>query len=240
MPGVFVTGTDTGVGKTMVAAGITYCLRHAGIDAVPMKPVQTGASLVDGQLVSSDLRFCLDTCSLSPSPEEERLMSPYCFEPACSPHLATEMAGETINVDHIVECFAELTKLYEAVIVEGAGGVLAPVNESNTMLDLMTALSLPVVVVARSGLGTINHTLLTLNALKNAGLEVMGIVFNDGPQSPPQWIADDNIRTITRIAATVSFGRVKTFSGEPKEALRKDFTRAFSGVDAVVERLRST
>jgi dethiobiotin synthetase len=238
--GLFITGTDTGVGKTIVTAGITYCLRGAGMDAVPMKPVQTGAVDSNGQFVSPDLRFCLDICSLSPSAEQERLMSPYCYQTACSPHLAAKTAGAEMDLSHIIECYNTLSGLHDAVVVEGAGGVLAPVDESRTMLDVMTRLSLPVVVVARSGLGTINHTLLTLRALKNAGLEVIGVVFSDGPESPPELIADDNIRTITRIADTVSLGRVEPLSGDLQEAIRTQFTQASIGVDVLINRLRST
>jgi dethiobiotin synthetase len=238
--GVFITGTDTGVGKTIVTAGITYCLRSAGIDAVPMKPVQTGASIVDGELVSPDLRFCLATCSLSPSPEEERRMSPYCFETACSPHLAARMAGEAIELDRVVERFSSLSRSHEAVVVEGAGGVLAPVNISETMLDLMNAVSLPVILVARSGLGTINHTMLTLKALEEAALEVLGVIFNDGLDCPSEFIAADNIRTVCELAGTVSLGRLDRLPGELTEAIRERFPHAFSEWGLVMRRTRST
>jgi len=165
----------------------------------PMKPVQTGCRLRNGVLRAPDLVESLKAAGLRFSATEMADMAPYCFRPACSPHLAAALAGERISLRHIELAFRRLNRRYDGVIVEGAGGVMAPLNPKETMLDLMSRLRLPVVLVARPGLGTLNHTLLSLRAMKAAGLEVLGVVLNQS--SPGQWgrIEDDNCRTIERM-----------------------------------------
>jgi len=126
-------------------------------------------------------------------------MAPYCFKPACSPHLAAKLAGTRISLKRIEIAYRRLSRKYDGIIVEGAGGVLVPLNAKETMLDLMVRLQLPVLLVARPGLGTINHTLLSLRVLAEAKLKVLGVVLNQ--TSPGRWgqIEEDNRRTIERM-----------------------------------------
>jgi dethiobiotin synthetase len=196
MKSVFVTGTDTGVGKTVVAASLLVGARAQGIDAVPMKPVQTGCKR---NLAAPDIDFCLREAQFKPRPHEQDWMCPYRFIPACSPHLAARLARKRIQIQKIVGSFGRLSSLHRAVIVEGAGGVLAPIDRRNTMLDIMKALRLPVILVARAGLGTINHTLLSLRELRHAKLNVIGVVLVQSV--PGQWgiIEKDNVRTIEQL-----------------------------------------
>jgi dethiobiotin synthetase len=202
---LFITGTDTDVGKTVVTAGIVRWLRSRGVDAVPMKPVQTGGKLVDGQPVAPDLYYSLAASALRPDREEINLMSPYVYEPACSPHLAGRMANHYAEIAVIKDCAGKLLARHQAVIVEGAGGVLAPLNEKETMLDLMEELAYPVILVARIGLGTINHTLLSIRALRESGLTINGVVFCHNAPSDSQdcFIEEDNP------LAVAQFGKVK-------------------------------
>jgi dethiobiotin synthetase len=197
--GIFVTGTDTGVGKTVVAAALLSMLRRSGIDAVPMKPIHTGCVRCDEGWRAPDLEFCLNCAELDPDADEESRMAPYCFEPACSPHLAARQEGVRISLERIAECLRELKARRDFVVVEGAGGVLVPIAEGKSMLDLMVTLGLPVVLVARPGLGTINHTLLSLRELVRAGLRIVGVVLNE--TSPTEWgdIEEDNLETIERL-----------------------------------------
>lgn len=157
--GFFVTGTDTGVGKTVLSALLVVAL-----DALYWKPVQTGA--VEGTDRAS-VRLWAEL------PEEQLLPETYCFDPPVSPHLAAREAGVRIALDSLKFPAASANRTW---IVEGAGGVMAPINEHDLMLDLMRHLGLPVVVAARTALGTINHTLLTLAALRGAHLSVRGVV----------------------------------------------------------------
>jgi len=198
--GLFVTGTDTGVGKTFVSASILSALRSRGCDAVPMKPVQTGCVQRQGRLIAPDLAFCLKVARLTPSQSDRCDMAPFCFKPACSPHLAAQRTGATIRFSVIRKAFCRLSRAHEFVVVEGAGGVLVPLNRRKTMLDLMVALRLPVLLVARPGLGTINHTLLSLEALSRVGLDILGVVLNQS--NPGRWgdIENDNLQTIERMS----------------------------------------
>jgi len=194
--GVFVTGTDTGVGKTYVAAGILAALRRAGRNVVPMKPVQTGCLLRKGSLIAPDLMVSLHAGNLRIPAAERADLAPYCFQPACSPHLAARLAGKRISLTRIEKYYRLLSSHYDGVIVEGAGGVLVPLNSKETMLDLMCRLQLPVLLVARPGLGTLNHVALSLQALRAARLTVLGVILNQA--TPGRWgaIEADNCRMI--------------------------------------------
>ena len=163
MRGFFITGTDTGVGKTVLSA-----LLVAALDGTYWKPIQTGA--IDGTDRES-VRRCTSL------PEECLPPERYLFDPPVSPHLAAREAGIAITLDEIKFPAANEKSLW---IVEGAGGVMVPINERYLMRDLMRHLSLPVIVAARTTLGTINHTLLTLAALRAANLSVHGVVLIGG------------------------------------------------------------
>ena len=205
MRSVFITGTDTGVGKTVVAASLLAAARARGINAAPMKPVQTGCvsgggdALHGNRLLAPDLEFCLSAADLNPAPQERHWMCPYRFITASSPHLAAAHAGAHIEKETIRANFRRILKKYDAAIVEGAGGVLVPIDGRHTMLDLMKCLRLPVLLVARAGLGTLNHTLLSLRELRRAKLKVLGVVLVDSQPGKPGLIEKDNVRTIERM-----------------------------------------
>lgn len=161
----FITGTDTNVGKTVLSALLT-----AALDAIYWKSIQTGASEgTDREAV----------CRWAEIPKGKTLEECYCFNPAVSPHLAARNAGVRIDLGRI-----QLPQLAQGarVVAEGAGGLLTPLNETDTMLDLALHLGFPVIVAARTTLGTINHTLLTLRALRAAGKEPLGVVML-GPEN---------------------------------------------------------
>ncbi len=207
--GVFITGTDTDVGKTIVTAGFLRQLRRAGVNAASMKPVQTGAEVSsDGILTAPDLRVHHKAAEWVPPPGEADLMAPYLYEPACSPHLAGRMAGSYPDIGHIADCARQLEERYEFLLVEGAGGVYAPLTESETMLDLMKALGYPVLLVAHRGLGTINHTLLSIEALRSAGLKIMGVVFNEIEDVQPDFIKEDNPETVKSFGGVEILGNI--------------------------------
>jgi dethiobiotin synthetase len=211
--GVFVTGTDTGVGKTISSAALSALFREAGSDAVPMKPIQTGGLFRDGEWVSPDLSFCLRMANLAPDPTELADMAPYVFQPACSPHLAASRTGRHISCERIASSFARLSKRHDLVVVEGAGGVLVPIDRNRTMLDLMKLLDLPVVLVARPLLGTLNHTLLSLRELDRAGLSVVGVVFCETRKTRWGFIEKDNWKTVERFGKVQVVGRVPYMDG---------------------------
>lgn len=205
--GLFVTGTDTGVGKTVVTAALVRVLRAAGIDAVPMKPVQTGCA------GSDDVGFALAASGVELSGEESGLVCPYRFEAPCSPHLAALQESRPVSVGLIAESLDLLLEGREMVVVEGAGGVLVPLGGGALMVDLMGALGLPVVLVARRGLGTINHTLLSLRELRRAGLEVRGVVFNETAPRENGCIERDNLETVARLGDVAVLGSLPFVPG---------------------------
>jgi dethiobiotin synthetase len=155
----FVTGTDTGVGKTLLSA-----LLVAALDAVYWKPIQSGAR--DGTDRCAVMRW-------ADLPQNKTLAENYCFDPPVSPHLAARMSGTRIDLDRIGVPY--LTQGCR-IVSEGAGGVLTPLNDTQTILDLIRKLGFPAIIASRTSLGTINHTLLTLRALREANVPVLGVV----------------------------------------------------------------
>jgi len=187
MKGVWVTGTGTGVGKTLVTSTLLAWARARGAALLPFKPVQTGWPADD------DVATALQAAGLHIEPRIRKRLSPHCYRLAASPHLA---ARGRVTVDRIVRAAQALDPLALPLIVEGAGGVLVPLNARETLRDAMVALPLPVLLVARAGLGTLNHTLLSLEALRAAGCTVAGIVLNQQPDEPWGRIEADNLRTL--------------------------------------------
>ncbi len=239
--GIFITGTDTGVGKTVVAAGIVRWLRKRGIDTMPMKPVQTGGKRSGGRFTSPDLEFCLAASGIQPGGEERRLMLPYIYEPVCSPHLAGRLARRYPEISRIKDGADKLLQNHQAVVVEGAGGIMVPLNESSTMLDLMKTLAYPVVLVSRFGLGTINHTLLSIQALRTAGIKLIGVVFNHTgqPQLEEQFIEADNPRAIAQFGGVEVIGKIRYLDNlNPKKAEIWDhFEEDMTGLKNILDEL---
>ena len=146
--------------------------------------------------------------SMEVDSETYKNMSPYRFEPACSPHLAAEMAGTEIDIAEIVIAARALTSDYDFVIAEGAGGIMVPLNQRETMLDLMQALRFPILLAARPGLGTINHTLLSIRALRADGFDIAGVVFVASTDNEPGFIEDDNVNTIEHFGKVPILGTI--------------------------------
>lgn len=232
---VFITGTGTDVGKTIVTAGILRYLRRAGVDAVSMKPVQTGAERVADRFVAPDLAVHHAASGLSPGDTELAVMAPYLYEPACSPHLAGRMAERYPDIERISDCAAELCAEHECVLIEGAGGIMVPLDESVTMLDLMRRLACPVVLVATRGLGTINHTLMSIDVLRHAGLTVLGVVFNETEPVERDFIRRDNPASVRTFGAVDILGDVDYLQGfdAGSELIWEQFERCMPGLSTI-------
>lgn len=199
---LFITGTDTGIGKTVVAAMVRHCWQRRGRDVAYMKPVQTGCEFRDGAWIAPDpdwVARVTGPCSVAAVADA---VCPYALRLPASPHLAAAEEKATIEPGRILAAYQQLAAAHETVLVEGAGGVWVPLTAQETMRDLMVALGLPVLVVARAGLGTLNHTLLTLESLRSVGLIVAGCVLVQTTPGPWGAIESDNITTIERWGQT--------------------------------------
>jgi dethiobiotin synthetase len=197
MRGLFVTGTDTEVGKTVVAGAIVAALRARGQRVAVYKPVVTGLDEPDVPGWPRDHELLAAAAGVAPA-----AVTPHLFGPPVSPHLAAELAGVRLDLDAMVLAAGAATAEAGAdvLVAEGVGGLLVPLTREHTVRDLAVALGMPAVVAARPGLGTINHTLLTLEAARAAGLQVAGVVITPWPDDPPL-MARSNRDTIARLGA---------------------------------------
>ena len=173
--GLFVTGTDTGVGKTLIAAALLRALAGRGLRAVGMKPVAAGCSPTAQGLRNEDATILLGASNVA-APID--LINPYRFEPAIAPHIAAAQAGVTISLSRIDDAYAALSAMAHWVVVEGAGGILVPLNDHEDFADLARLLELPVLLVVGMRLGCLNHALLTAQAIRARGLRLSGWVAN--------------------------------------------------------------
>lgn len=176
-PGIFITGTDTGVGKTVVAAGLAMALRARGIRVGVMKPVATGCVGIQQRLVSHDAAYLMEAAEN----EFPALTNPVRYRQPLSPNVAASIEKREVDLDGIRKAYRELQNYYDFIIVEGVGGLLVPLTRDYYVANLVREFNLPLVIVSRSGLGTINHTLLTIDAAIVRGFDVKGIIFNRMP-----------------------------------------------------------
>jgi dethiobiotin synthetase len=193
MHGCFVTGTDTGVGKTVVSAAIVAALRAQGSDAIGLKPVVTGTDDPPPAPWPADHELL---AAVSELPVEQVNFTAY--GPAVSPHLAAELSERPVDPAALVEAIRRTGREHEVVVVEGVGGLLVPLGGGYGVRDLAGELGLPLVLVARPGLGTINHTLLTLEAARSSGLDVAGVILNPWP-AEPEPLQRSNRETIAQL-----------------------------------------
>lgn len=173
--GLFVTGTDTGVGKTTIALGLMAALQNSGLKVAAMKPVSAGCNSTEDGLRNEDAVRLMQQASID-LPYE--LVNPYAFEPPIAPHIAANEAAIKIDKELIQDRYQQIANNADIVIVEGAGGWLVPINASETMADVVNFLSLDVITVVGIRLGCLNHALLTTRAIEASGLNHMGWIAN--------------------------------------------------------------
>jgi dethiobiotin synthetase len=201
MRGLFVTGTDTGAGKSIVAAAICAALDARGQRVAAFKPVVTGLDEPAGAF-PADHELLTRAAGGRAAPEE---VAPYRYGPPVSPHYAADLAGETIEPARLVAAARRAGAAADVLVAEGVGGLLVPITPGYLVRDLARDLALPLVVAARTGLGTINHTLLTVEAASAVGLSVAGIVMTPWPVEPsPMEVS--NRATVERLAGVAVSG----------------------------------
>jgi dethiobiotin synthetase len=213
MRGLFVTGTDTGVGKTVVAAAIAATLAARGERVSVLKPVVTGLDDLESPLPDHEL--LLASARSVQTPEDVAL---YRFGPPVSPHLAAELAGTRVRPTALVGSARRASRGADVLIVEGVGGLMVPLTRDYLVADFARALELPVIVVARPGLGTINHCLLTLEAARARDLPVAAVVLSPWPEEPTE-VERSNLETIAALGDVQVATLGPLYSGPPINAV---------------------
>jgi dethiobiotin synthetase len=175
MKPLFVTATDTDIGKTYVCAGLAYALKKSGIDVGIMKPFACGVKQKIG-FSSNDLTILTNAAMVD---DAEDIINPFFFPIPASPYTAAKNLGVKIDVEHVMECFRKLDEIHDIVLVEGIGGIMTPILKDYAIIDLIKDLMANTIIVTSSKIGTVNHTVLTCNMCKNMNIPIKGLIINN-------------------------------------------------------------
>lgn len=201
MHSIFVTGTDTEVGKTQVSCALIRQLVATGLRVAAMKPIASGARLLQGVLRNDDALQLMASTNVE---VPYAWVNPYCFEPAIAPHIAAQQAGIEMSLEVICEAYQQLAAVADVVVVEGVGGWCVPINANQTVADLAQALQLPVVMVVGLRLGCLNHAMLTAQAIQANSLVLLGWIAN--VLDPAMAALSQNIATLERFLPVPQLG----------------------------------
>lgn len=199
----FITGTDTGVGKTVATCALLRALQARGLRPAPMKPVAAGAERVEGRWGNEDVR---DLLAAAGAPFPTELVSPLLLREPMAPHIAAAREGRSITLQPLLAAYQGLASQADAVLVEGVGGFLVPLAQGLDTRDLAVALGLPVVLVVGLRLGCLNHALLTAEAIRHAGLPLAGWVAN--AIDPQMAVPDENVAALAERLAAPLLGHI--------------------------------
>jgi len=175
MKPLFVTATDTDIGKTYVCAGLAYALKKSGIDVGIMKPFACGVKQKIG-FSSNDLTILTNAAMVD---DAEDIINPFFFPISASPYTAAKNLGVKIDIEHVMECFRKLDEIHDIVLVEGIGGIMTPILKDYAIIDLIKDLMANTIIVTSSKIGTVNHTVLTCNMCKNMNIPIKGLIINN-------------------------------------------------------------
>ena len=175
MKPLFVTATDTDIGKTYVCAGLAYALKKSGIDVGIMKPFACGVKQKIG-FSSNDLTILTNAAMVD---DAEDIINPFFFPIPASPYTAAKNLGVKIDVEHVMECFRKLDEIHDIVLIEGIGGIMTPILKDYAIIDLIKDLMANTIIVTSSKIGTVNHTVLTYNMCKNMNIPIKGLIINN-------------------------------------------------------------
>jgi len=204
MKGLFITGTDTGVGKSLIANALLDGFRRAGLRTAAMKPVASGSEPTPSGLRNQDaLQLAARIDHVLPY----EVINPYIFRPAIAPHIAAAQVGVTIDLQRLESLYQDIAVQTDICVVEGAGGWLVPLNNTQTMADLVVRLDIPVVLVVGMRLGCLNHALLTAESILARGVQVAGWVANQ--VTPDMPCVEQNIETLQRYLPAQLLGVVQ-------------------------------
>ena len=202
--GIFVTGTDTGVGKTLVACALIHAFKENGVEVMPMKPVAAGAESIDGLWENEDSEALIEAAGCSRSRMAD--VTPFLLREPIAPHIAARHEGRNIELQPILDAYARLREGGAFVVAEGVGGFMVPLGPRLDSVDVARALAMPLVMVVGIRLGCLTHALLTTAAIEAAGLELAGWIAND--VDPNMAVADDNVAALAERIAAPLLGRL--------------------------------
>lgn len=228
--GLFITGTDTEVGKTVIAAGLAATLKAAGVDVGVMKPIASGGvnyspsrTGVGGRIISEDALCLKHAAHVDDSLD---LINPMCFNAPIAPSVAAKIEGRSIELKQIDDAFNQLREIHEFMIVEGVGGIAAPICGDILTADMAQRFGLPLLIVARTTLGTINHTVLTEAFARSFNLHPCGVVLNGLRRESAGLAEETNPKEITRLTRLPIIGivpfddRIRENNPEPAQFKR--------------------
>lgn len=193
--GLFITGTDTEIGKTAFTAGLANVLKQEGHNVGVMKPVAAG-SRADAEILKQSARV---------SDSLEEINPIYLGEPL-SPNVAAQRATQILHIDHITKAYKTLAQRHDLMLIEGVGGLLVPIQDHFSVADLIALLNVPIIIVSRAALGTINHTLLTIEAAQKRNLNILGVIYNAISDTTHDIAAQTSPEIITRLTQIPSLG----------------------------------
>ena len=197
MSGIFITGTDTGVGKTLITGLLARAMAELGKSVITQKWVQTGVR----NFADTDIAIHLSLMKQNISRIEPFMSDiiPYCFKFPASPHLAAKREKQRIDPRKIERAYLALCKISEVVLAEGAGGLMVPLTSKILFIDLAQKLQLPIVLVVHNKLGAINHALLSIETVRRRNLKLIGLIFNNAENQNVE-ILNDNVRTVASLS----------------------------------------
>ena len=210
--GIFITGTDTGVGKTLIAAGLVAALKELGIDVGVMKPLESGAPSFGSAPIPRDALYLKEIAGVR---DDLNLINSYCFQAPLAPGVAAEKEGVEVDLKRIKVQYEKLKGRHEFMVVEGAGGLLVPIAQGALLPELIKLLNLPLLLVARSSLGTINHILLSLFYCQQEGLEVKGLIMSKStPDAEPSEASNAHVvARFSEVPVLGSFPYLRDYAG---------------------------
>ncbi|MFL0195829.1 dethiobiotin synthase [Clostridium sp. WILCCON 0269] len=232
--GVFIVGTDTDIGKTVVTAGLMHVLRSNGYDAAYFKAALSGALEIGNELIPGDTKLVSDVSKLE---EPYENITPYVYRTGVSPHLASKLENNPIDLGVVRERYAYLKEKYDFIIAEGSGGIVCPLIDDErgvyTIGNLIKDLNMSVIIVASAGLGTINHAVLTAKYIQNLGIKIKGIIINKYEEG---LFYDDNIKMIEKITKLPVIGKlenIENMNDNEVETIRTNSEKAFSAQNII-------
>lgn len=224
--GIFITGTDTEIGKTVVTGGLAAALKTAGVNVGVMKPIASGGIEHEGRIVSEDAIFLKHAARVDDALD---LINPICLRQPLAPSVAAEIERVSIDLRQIDEAFAQLCQRHEFMVVEGIGGIAVPICEEMLVANLAQRFQLPLLVVARPNLGTINHTVLTVEFARSYSLEICGIVLNASQEGSKGIAEQTNPKELTRLTQLPILGAVPFDEQLQGDTPDPDFLSQFIG-----------